>query len=248
MFDNLIDDFNSFCGIAICPENEEIIRSYAHELMLKISSFDKKTLSIEEICLLSCVSHSCRKKMRRLNNMLLCEKEDCVFYRGNINRLMDALVSACQTVINTNDKSFSLYMPGEEISLSFSPKIIIDSVLNIISNSIIYSQEKNITIRLTPLKHGAVISIENKSPVSLEDINAFLDIKFSGLYTARQAARLHKGSLMFSKSGDYLAANIFIPYALPFEKEYVPPSCIDFICDKFSPVYVSLYDYCFECI
>ncbi len=205
---------------------------------------DHKKLDTDEMCMLSCISHSCRKKLCRLNNILICEKKRDFFFECNLNALVYSLISACRAVTGSGIDKFELSLPENQIYISLSPNTINWCILNVISNYLLYSKNGKIKIKLKPLSDGVIISIDGNCSLALDDIKFFSDIKYSGFSTIKHAVELHKGKLFYLKDKERLTVNIFLPYSMNASKQYFPPDFIDLICDKLSPIYTALCDCC----
>lgn len=242
MLEALVNDFNCFCNIEVCPQNEAVIRNGAHEMMLAASCIDRNKLTSDEICMLSCIAHSCHSRLRKLNNTLICRKRKCDFQLCCVNELITCVIGACRTAVDGTGKIINLMLPEKDISLSLCPRLTVWALLNAVSNSLLYCKSEEIVVGLRPLTRGVMICVKSKTDIGLDDIDIFTTVKDSGLKAICSAAKLHKGRVLFSRSGKILSVNLFIPYGLKSDGCYTPPDVIDLIYDKFSPVYIALCD------
>lgn len=198
-----------------------------HELLCRESDpfADRRTLCF------------CLKKLRGLNNNKESALKSCEFSLVELDRLLES-VCLCADIL-LSECGANVFFTSERAVVSCCPALIIDAFLNLISNAVKFSSDKEVRARLFAFKNQTVISVSNKSGGTPLPLKAR-----GGLKSAVNTAFLHGGRLLFSAAPDCFSAHFALSPGSRREKRFDAPPFTEYLENRFSPVHVGLCD-CF---
>lgn len=227
----------------ISRQNESIIREQLNILLLKTKLYEMNDVSAEEIYTLKYISLNCRKKLRTLNNYALSQQMICEFSEGDIIYFLEDLCCAADLLISGTGRRLYFEKDSTSYKTLFSPSLIIGALLNLVSNSIEHSIEKETLICSKRFQNGISLEIYNRGKANMDAVSKSFMNKGSGLNAAQNCARLHGGTCFISSSNKSTKAvfsvNIYKDKQKNFS-QYIPPDFTEYICDRLSPLYTGL--------
>lgn len=215
------DALEKLMKIADTEENEEQIRELVCEILSKNRGEEIKS--------------RCLQKLRALENEKCIRAKQCEYSYFDLSGLVRNLC-ICSDII-LGQSGHTLHFEIEEMSLAACPQILINSLLNLLSNAAKFSEDKSITVRLTQTQRRALITVENRGELDFEKVTFK-----RGINAAANAARLHGGSLFLSRCGGFVTAAFSLSLFLRPTAKVQAPLFADLLTDEFSCVHVGLSD------
>lgn len=180
---------------------------------------------------------------------------------GDLTAFLKGLHDASGVLTSAIDVPLQMELPDKEVITLFDAGKISTVILNLLSNSCKFTKEGNrITIKLEVMNDNAVISVADTGMGIKDDIVGHIfDPYFSydpsgrpfsgnglGLTIVRNIVLMHGGTLAVSSREN---EGTKIAFTLPIRADeslpdYTAENGIDYLADRFSPVFVELSDVC----
>jgi len=203
------------------------------------------------------------KLFRQVNNMTIFNKlqnnmvEEMHYI--NIKDFLNGIFQSINSIIpNSLAIPFNYNVLNKDTFMSISPEYLTIAISNIISNSLIFTQDNN-RIDITTLKrnNSIIITIKDcgigmhtdilancrKPFFSYSPDNIYISVGL-GLTICNSIISMHNGSMLISSE---YGTGTTVTLTIPIEKNIADNNCLNtkyesYIKDRFSPIYISLCD------
>lgn len=209
---------------AVILENEDKIRSLCSDIIACAkSSGEDETVNL------------CKNKLRQLQNEKALKakvpSETCC---TDLGQMAESLCTSAGILLSDIGKNLSVN--AKCVFICCEPEIIIDAVMNLISNAAKFSSDRDISVSVASQGSFAVLTAENK-------ISSLADMNFkNGLRCVSNAAAIHGGRFVFAAAKGRAKAVISLPHKKESENFYRTPPFSALLENTFSPVYIGLSD------
>lgn len=246
------DKFSAISAIDLTPSNEAVLRNELNLLLLQVHNFAAQGLNAEQSAILQHIVQGCHKRLRALQNIIICESTPPRFCLCELREMVDNLCCAGDLVLSGCKRRLIFMAPEGELYSLCSPTQIISLLLNLISNACLHTPAKVIYLRLSKTSSdGAVIEVSSKGYIRLAQLDESGKRQGSGLSAMNSTATSHSGSLLFCNKSNEAHAAFYLPcyedyypdeYSL--YEHYNSPDFIELLCDRLSPIYTGLCGVC----
>lgn len=209
---------------AVIVENEDKIRTLCSDIIACAKNeMDEKSVLL------------CRKKLRELQNEKCIRKNESFnFVCTDFGLLCESLFTSSGILLTDAGKNLSFSCKSAYVFCS--TEIIIDAVLNLISNAAKFSSSSDIAAEVSVVGSQAVLKVENKT-------DGKCNLNFhKGLCAVSGAAKANKGRFLLSSSNGKVKAALALPQKNTHKNIYRAPAFSSFLENTFSPVYIGLSD------
>ena len=205
-------------------KNEELIRNLSCEIAALAPEKEKsKAMAI------------CLRKLRELKNEKGRTQKACQMKRVNLGKLFENAILSADIILSEKGKRIEFSFENEERDCD--PEAIIDTFLNLISNSAKFGKGENIRAELFKKEGFCCFKIKNEGAADFSSFSSG-----GGIASCKNIARLHGGRLLFSTDGKTTCSGFSILHRDESFDSWQGPSFTDYLEDSFSPVRVGLCD------
>lgn len=212
------------------------------EQLMRIEENEENEEQIRELicCILAenrdeKIKHQCLRKLRSLENAKCIRTQKCEYSYFGLSDLLRSIILCSDIILGQSGRRVSCEL--EEMSAAACPTLMIDAVLNLISNAAKFSEDGEIDVSLKEIGRQAVITVRNRGNFDFEKTQFK-----SGLTAAGNCARLHSGTLFLADTEGYITAAFSMSLFLRPTARMTVPMFSDFLSDEFSGVHVGLSD------
>ncbi len=252
MISTLIQQFETVSAIEPNTANEPLLRNELNILLIRAHGlYSRRNPGKADSEALQRIVQGCHKRLRALQNHILCDNPPASMKLCGLKDLLDNLAGACDLVLSETGRRLIFLEPGEEMYLVCSPSQMTSLALNLVSNACLHTPAKKVYLKLSPSGGGALVEVACSGYLNLANLRAANNRKGCGLMAMNAVAAAHKGSLLFCNNGGNACAAFYLPFAqdslsiAPTQYEtYEPPDFVELLCDRLSPVYTGLCDVC----
>lgn len=181
------------------------------------------------------IKNKCLRKLRALENAKCIRTEKCEYSYFELSDLLRSICLCSDIILGQSGRRVTCEL--EEMSAAACPTLIIDGVVNLISNAAKFSEDGEIEVRLKESEKRAVITVRNRGRFDFEKTQFK-----KGLLAAGNCARLHAGTLFLADSAGYITAAFSMSLFLRPTAGMKIPLFSDFLSDEFSGIHVGLAD------
>ena len=215
---------------------------------------------------LKLVTQNCYRMFRLSNNI----SEEVKFSsgiaklklkNGDLGAFLKGLYEASGVLTSAIDIPLKLELPDKKVITAFDSDKVSTAILNLVSNACKFTREGNhITLKLDVMNDNAVISVSDAGIGIKDEIAGHIfDPYFSfdpcgrpfsgnglGLTIVKHIIAMHGGTVAVSSRENEGAK---VAFTLPIKVEeglpdYAAENGIDYLADRFSPVFIELSDVC----
>lgn len=237
MLKRLLKIQNELEKLPLNLENETNIRESLQILINEIY-LKKNKCSDNEAKELKKIETKCLKKLRKLQNIIICECDKISLSRCRVDMLILEICCACDLLLSFKNCRVTLSLPDYPVETACCPPHIRDAVLNLISTAACENGRVHVNLRIA--RSQILISIKGNSPFLWEFIKNSINRKHSSLYTAFHTMKLHGGKLWFQLSKHSFKSVCILPIVSGDYEKYSIPDFSEYVCDKLSPVRIGL--------
>lgn len=185
------------------------------------------------------VTDECYRKLRRLRNFSSSEKTAAAPELCNLRELVDSICCACDLSLSILGKRVFLIEGGGQILARCNAQDVTEIIVNLISNSCLYSESNDIFVSAGAAGQRVVIEVFSSGKMNIPAVRKSIQQKGSGLNACAALAHSNGGTVFFCSKNSFAMSVL----ALDSCRSGRPVSSVDFVellCDRLSPVYVGL--------
>ena len=192
---------------------------------------------------------ACRLRLRALQNMVLCAREEFLpttFVPCELREFTADLCAAANMLLAPLGRAVRFRAPEEPMEALCAPRDVASLVLELICNCALHCPGEEIHVSLRPLgkKHNRafVLTAECAGPLDLTALHAGILRAGSGAAAMQSVARLHRGALLWLERGGKSVAAFRLSGGQQGRASdcYAAPDYVELLSDPCSPVYIAL--------
>lgn len=184
--------------------------------------------------------------LKTLNNFQSLKCDMQTVYKCNISKICDSITFSADLLLSEWQKRVRFFC-DEEIFVKCSEKWLVWSILSLISNAVIYSTKKDITVKVSQNDVFAFVSVSNFGKCNLEEIAKNIVVKGKSLNSVDHFIKSAGGKMLFCCDGEQTKVVLKLPKYLGEDiMSYKSHDFSELLSDRLSPVYVALSDICFS--
>jgi len=245
--------FRQAMAAALTPEGENEARTQLHSLMGDLLA----RRDLERSQRLQNMLLACRLRLRALQNIVLCarEEEDFLPCLCELREYTQDLCAAANTLLTPLGRQVRFEAPEERMEAFCAPRDIAWLVLELVCNCALHCPGEEIAVSLRPpaaspprprgkkRPRAYTLTVECDGPLDLEALHTAGLREGSGVAAMRRIAWLHHGALLWLERDDKSVAALRLGGWHPatgITGAYDPPDYVELLGDPCSPVYIAL--------
>ena len=193
---------------------------------------------------------ACRLRLRALQNIILCAREEADFLARpcELREYAQDLCAAANILLTPLGRQVRFAAPEAPMECPCAPRDIAWLLLELICNSALHCPGEEIAVSLEPAPRGrgraraCTLAVECEGSLDLSALHAAGQRTGSGVAAMQRIAWLHHGALLWLERDGKSIAVFRIAGRMDsrLTDRYDAPDCVEFLSDPCSPVYIAL--------